>query len=408
MASGMPVAGVQSQHEVPSVLSLPVNFGAGSLGASGLAVLAQSQHSRVLGASGAWTARGETRRHDHARSAEEGPEDTHAEYLAAAEAQFFGSAAEKDRVTASRRAYPRRKPVDPLEVDPLTGEETDTVKRRVMGFGLGFEKIFATTSIKLPISAYTIFVELQASHNKEVFNRCFNGMHTLFDVKKWIFEKLLIPSNAYDLSYAEPGKASLNDQMRLLTTQDSLDTRTFATTRAVHGMYRGIPGVHSIDDIGVTRLYLRLKCRTCGDLLNSIQKCRRYKSFGHKDPVADTSAFLISDHTRPRAPESKVKGVKDSKRMTLSKDAGSLHNGEYKAGVPGFDPHIEDIWYKPDEKKHCLFHCRGYEYFEAARTHGGAAEVARIYISCGKEPSKKLRLGSNVMSARGPPAKISY
>lgn len=410
------------QHEaaaaafVPPTLSL--NFSAAvppsSLGASGLAVLATSQHQRVLAASGAWTARGDVRRHDHARHVEDDSEDPHAEYLAAAESHFFGSSAEKDRITASRRTYPRRKPVDPLQVDPLTGEEVDSVKRRIMGFGLGFEKIFATTSIKLPISAYTIFVELHVAHNKEVFSRCFNGMHTLFDLKKWIFEKLLVPSNAYDLSYAEPGKAVLNDQMRLLTTQDSLDTRTFATTRAVHGMYRGIPGVHSIDDIGVTRLYLRLQCRHCGDLLNSLQTCRRYKTFASKEPIPDSSVFLTGDTSRPDSEAAKhpakVKGVKgkDDGSPASCKDGACGHSGEYKAGVPGHDPAIEDIWYKPDEKKHCLFHCRGYEYFEAARTHGGAAELARIYISCGKEPSKKLRLQSNVLSARGGPAKISY
>merc|ERR550514_2411821 len=112
------------------------------------------------------------------------------------------------------------------------------------------------------------------AHNSEVFSRCFNGLHTVFDLKKWIFEKLLVPMNAYDLSYAEPGKATLTDQLRLLTTQDSLDTRTLATTRAVHGMFRGIPGVHSISDVGVTRLYVRLKCRNCGALLNSLQAVR--------------------------------------------------------------------------------------------------------------------------------------
>lgn len=342
-------------------------------------------------------------------------QDPEGEYLAAAQAQLFGSSHEKERVASARRNYPRKKPADPLDVDPLTGEETDSVRRRVMGFGLGFEKIFATTSIKLPISAYTIFVELHAAHNREVFSRCFNGMHTLFDLRKWIYEKLLIPSNAYDLSYAEPGKATLTDQLRLLTTQDSLDSRTLATTRAVHRMYKGIPGVHSIGDIGVTRLYLRLKCRTCGELLNNLQRCRKVKSLYEVDPLPDTSLFIpIKDmgSSKENTRKSKVKGVKDddgdgSRRMTLSKEAAADLGSGFQARCPGKDPNIEDLWYAPDKEKHCLFHNRGYEYFEAARTHGGAAELARIYISCGKEPSKKLKLQSNASNKREG-AKISY
>merc|ERR1712151_1250491 len=174
----------------------------------------------------------------------------------------------------------------------MGGEEDDVVPRRIMGFGLGFEKIFATTSTKLPVSAYTIFLELHTSHNGDVYSRCFNGLHTVFDLKKWVYEKLLVPTNSYDLSYADPGKATLTDQLRLLTTQDSLDTRTLATTRAVHRMYKGIPGVHSINDVGVTRLYVRLKCRTCGDLLNSLQTCRKFKSFGPMEATPDEE-FIV-------------------------------------------------------------------------------------------------------------------
>merc|ERR550514_1367707 len=161
---------------------------------------------------------------------------------------------------------------------PNTADQEEAIPRRIMGFGLGFEKIFATTSIKLPVSAYTLFVELHTMHTKEVHSRCFNGLHTVYDLKKWIFEVMQVPIDAYELSYAEPGKALLTDQLRLLTTQDSLDTRTLATTRAVHRFYKGIPGVHSIDDNGVTRLYVRLKCRSCGQLLNSMQKCLRKKT----------------------------------------------------------------------------------------------------------------------------------
>jgi len=287
-----------------------------------------------------------------------------------------------------------------------------------MGFGLGFEKIFATTSVKLPISAYTIFVELHVAHSKEVFSRCFNGMHTLFDLKKWVYEKLLIPINAYDLSYAEPGKATLTDQLRLLTTQDSLDTRTLATTRAVHSMYRGIPGVHSIGDIGVTRLYLRLKCRTCGDLLNSLQTCRKFKKLIDIEPAPE---YLLNGkqtgHDEHPALAGKVAGTAAKKkslqmesgarRMTFSKP-NNLGVNSFKAGVPGHDPNLEDLWHRPNSEKHCLFHGRGYEIFEAARTHGGHAELARIYISCGKEPSKKLKLGATAPGENAKKQQIKY
>merc|ERR1711972_374492 len=99
--------------------------------------------------------------------------------------------------------------------------------------------------------------------------------------------------NAYDLSYAEPGKAALTDQLRLLTTTDSLDSRTLAATRSVQKMAcKGIPGVHSIGDTGVTRLYMRLKCRTCGDLLNSLQGCRKLKKLYDVEPQPDTSLYI--------------------------------------------------------------------------------------------------------------------
>lgn len=325
------------------------------------------------------------------------PSDTRSPDLIAAEACFFGDdGVERDRVCKARHKYPTRKPAASaggaakLDFNGLNDE--DTVQRRIMGFGLGFEKIFATTSIKLPVSAYTIYVELHLSHKDEIFSRCFNGLHTVFDLKKWVFEKLLVPVNAYDLSYAEPGKAQLNDQLRLLTTQDSLDTRTLATTRAVHRMYKGIPGVHSITDVGVTRLYVRLKCRTCGELLNSLQTCRKFKSFGPMEPKPE-SGMIVS---------SPSKGQGD---MASDKEAEC---GSGCKGIPGLDPNIEDCWYKPDAKKHCLFHTRGFEYYEASRAHGGAADLARIYISCGQEPSKKLKIATNVLKNKGPSFKISY
>lgn len=338
--------------------------------------------------------------------------------LKAAEACFFAEdGIEKDRIYNARHKYPSRKAKSSssgsgLEFNGL--EDDDTIQRRIMGFGLGFEKIFATTSIKLPVSAYTIYVELHLAHKDEIFSRCFNGLHTVFDLKKWIYEKLLVPVNAYDLSYAEPGKAMLNDQLRLLTTQDSLDTRTLATTRAVHRMYKGIPGVHSINDVGVTRLYVRLKCRACGELLNSLQTCRKYKKFGPMDltPDQDMLTSAQSPRSTSKSKPGEDKNDEDKKatfmRMTMASSALSNDASPDNRGVPGLDPTIEDCWYEPDTNKHCLFHTRGFEFYEASRAHGGHADLARIYISCGQEPSKKLKVGRNVLKNKGPSFKISY
>jgi hypothetical protein len=341
--------------------------------------------------------------------------DSRTPELVAAEAAFFADdGTEKERVYKARHNYPARRAKDglggkPLEFNGL--EEEDSVPRRIMGFALGFEKIFATTSIKLPVSAYTIFAELHLSHNDEIFSRCFNGLHTVFDLKKWIFEKLLLPVNAYDLSYAEPGKAMLTEQLRLLTTQDSLDTRTLATTRAVHRMYKGIPGVHSINDVGVTRLYVRLKERMGGELLNSLQTCRKYKDFGAVEAAPDQD--VVAPATTPKSKtgrplESKEEKSREEKNYDTLRRMTSSGKKSMVSGVPGLDPRLEDCWYAPDPKKLCLYHSRGFELYEASRAHGGHSELARIYISCGKEPSKKLKIATNVLKNKGPGAKTSY
>mmetsp|Transcript_51259 Transcript_51259/g.134993 ORF Transcript_51259/g.134993 Transcript_51259/m.134993 type:complete len:261 (+) Transcript_51259:73-855(+) len=242
----------------------------------------------------------------------------------------------RDEVARRRHNYPR-------------GSKDVKLQRRIMGFGVGFEKIFATTSIKLPASACTVYVEMKVLHSDEVFTRCFNGLHTVHDMKKWIFEITQVPIDAYDLSYAEPGKAALDDKLRLLTTQDSLDSRTMSTMRAVHDELglnlSAATGVHSVDDIGVTRLYVRLKCRTCGEVLTSLQSCRRHIPRGE-----------------------------------------AVHT-------------VEDCWYRPDPAKQCLFDTGGYDIFTAARAHGkSSSEIARLYISCGEEPKEKLRLEKNVLT----------
>lgn len=329
--------------------------------------------------------------------------------LLALESTFFDDT-EKERVRDTRHKYPRFKGANTAtsrstEFNGL--EEEQLVPRRIMGFSLGFEKIFATTSIKLPVSAYTIYVEMHLSYKDEVFSRCFNGLHTVFDLKKWIFEKLLLPMNAYDLSYAEAGKAMLTEQLRLLTTQDSLDTRTLATTRAVHRMYKGLPGVHSINDVGVTRLYVRLKCRLCGALLNSLTG--KYKKFGEDEPQPDHD-IVTTGMTGKGKGKGKPKDQNSRgdilRRMTL--EAAANFSTEPPRGIPGLDPTLEDCWYEPEWRKGCLFHTRGLELYEASRAWGGASEIARIYISGDKEPSKKLKVAENVLKTKGPCAKVSY
>lgn len=339
------------------------------------------------------------------------PDEFRSPELVAAQACFFAEdGVEKEQVYSARHKYPNRKAstglggkAPALSFNGL--EEDKTVQRRIMGFALGFEKIFATTSIKLPVSAYTIFVELHLGHKDEVFSRCFNGLHTVFDLKKWVFEKLLVPTSAYDLSYAEPGKAELNDQLRLLTTQDSLDARTLATTRAVHRMYKGIPGVHSINDIGVTRLYVRLKCRRCGELLVNLQTWRKCKNLGVMEPPPDEELIV------PQA-SSVTRGPSCLKASVRAGEEGEEDCENANGGVPGLDSVLEHCWYQPSDKG-CLFHTRGFEFYEASRARGGNAnsgnaDLARIHISCGMEPSKKLKVARNVLKDRGPAFKMSY
>eukprot|EP00746_Dinoflagellata_sp_MGD_P142015 gnl/MRDRNA2_/MRDRNA2_75023_c0_seq1.p1 gnl/MRDRNA2_/MRDRNA2_75023_c0~~gnl/MRDRNA2_/MRDRNA2_75023_c0_seq1.p1 ORF type:complete len:324 (-),score=57.21 gnl/MRDRNA2_/MRDRNA2_75023_c0_seq1:51-1022(-) len=298
-------------------------------------------------------------------------------------ANFFASQEEKEAIHNARHRYPRKaksKQSEVFEVGVGLVKE-EKITRRIMGFGLGFEKIFATTSMKLPVSAYTIFVEFQPLDTEELFSRCFNGLHTVYDLKKWVFEVSGVPMNAYELTYAEPGKATLTDQLRLLTTQESLDTRTLAVTRAVHRLYKGIPGVHSIDDTGVTRLYLRLKCRRSGRLLNNLHTSLLFKTSPQDAQGGD-----------PQGPQ--------NQQLSANLSSGAVdHPAEAELGL-----------YAPGGEKGGLFDTRGYEMFSKARIHGASSEIARIYISTDQEPSKKLKLAKNVLTKNNPiPSKaISY
>jgi hypothetical protein len=263
---------------------------------------------------------------------------------------------ERDVIQSARKNYPNRKG---KQLDAF-GQPLET-PRRAMGLGPGIDRLVKTTSIKLPVSAHTVYLEFHLAHDDVVFTRCFNGVQTVLHLKKWIYEKLWIPRTAYELSYAEAGKAELTDDMRLLTTHESLDTRTLATTRAVHQSRKGATtGVHSVDDQGVTRLYMRLKCRTCGDLLTSLQKCWKYSTFTGYDQQSKAT----SDPSTPQLQD-----------------------------IDEVDPTLEEHWLKPDPSRHCVFHTRGFEVFEGARGRStGHAELARIFLSVGKEPYKILQL----------------
>lgn len=305
-------------------------------------------------------------------------------------AAFFANQEEKEAIHNARHRYPRKTKANQSEVFEVGVGivKEERITRRIMGFGLGFEKIFATTSMKLPVSAYTIFVQFHPFDTEELWSRCFNGLHTVYDLKKWVFEVSGVPMDAYDLSYAEPGKATLHDQLRLLTTQDSLDTRTLAVTRAVHRLYKGIPGVHSIDDTGVTRLYLRLKCRICGCLLSNLQTflpaCR-----GRAAGNSAGNNAAVTGPTAPALPSSVP---------------------QFATGNDGDHPIEAEVGSYAPEKNSCLFDTRGYEMFSKSRSHGASSEIARIYISTDQEPDKKLKLAKNVLkkNASIPSKAISY
>lgn len=294
--------------------------------------------------------------------------------------QAMAPAATEVQIQSARKFYPRKKAV-PL-ADPLTGERDDAACK---GRNTSLEKAAATTSFTLQ-SLHTIFAELHTAHENVIYNRTFTRLHSVFDLKQWIYEKLLLPMSAYDLSYAEPGKATLTDKLKLLTTQDSLDTRTLAATQAVLDSYKGTTGVHSIFDTGVTRLYVRLKCRTCGDLVNNNHTCLKFKSFGQLEAQPETTKFESTNFT--------------------FQDLGQCLAGSRT--TMGFNPAIEDCWHIPNPKKSCLYHARGYEILEAGRANGRRhPELARIYICLDKEPSKLLRLAEIGFSPHGPQV-ISY
>jgi len=324
-------------------------------------------------------------------------QDPFARHTARAEAQFM-TQDEKLQVISKRNNYPRKRGPQ-KKVDPVTGELETSIPRRLSGYSMGFEKVFASTSVTLPIMAHSVFAELHTGYpNRQVYCRRFNGLNVVFDLKKWVYEKIQVPLNAYDLSYAEPMKARITDELRLLTAMDSLDSQTLARTRAVQEMMKGVPGVHSINDLGVTMLYARLKCRTCGHLLNGLETARKYKCFGEIRVQPDTSVRVPD---RDEFEQSARSGELSPRRLGM--EGLREEDMSFVRGVPGRDPNLEDQWYRPDERKHCMYHSRGYELWEAQRSMGkftknplivgdGHSEFARIYIASGKEPTHKLKM----------------
>jgi hypothetical protein len=324
------------------------------------------------------------------------PPDPWAKRYSSLEASFFHTDAEKDKIRSARRSYPRHQQearASGLPALPFENQE-DKIQRRVMGFGLGFEKIFATTSYSLPISAHTIFAELRTPQSDATFKRLFNGHNSVLNLKQWIYEKTLVPNDSYALSYAEAGKANLYDNLPLLTMHDSLDTRTLATTRAVRALYKGTPGVHSLNDIGVTQVYARLKCRKFGDLLIGSQASPEMVLGQVRCNDVVQKSASSPDKSEPKADKPKIKGM----RASIAPTGPSLPS----VALSVDDPNLCDAEKYVDcvqvyrHGKHCFFNSRGYELFEAARA-SGFAELARIDLSCDQWPSSKQQPGKNVL-----------
>jgi hypothetical protein len=140
------------------------------------------------------------------------------------------------------------------------------------------------------------------------------------------------------MSYAEPGKAKLDDYLRLLTTNESLDTQSLASMRAINGIDKGAPGVHSLDSKGVTRLYVRLKCRSSGELKCQLSTCRR--------PIID----------------------------------------------PDMEPLVTPSWYRPNPMEKSVFDTIGYEMYEASQSiANGRSEIAQIAL-CMEPLSEALEM----------------
>jgi len=249
------------------------------------------------------------------------------------------------------------------------------------GFGLGAQKLFSSTSIKLPVSAYPLYVEMSGPHN-ELWHRQFRGTSTVADLKQWIYEKLVLPDFAYELSYAEPGRCTLEDGFRLLTTEEALETRNFVTMRGASNMlHNGTPGVHSIGTVGSTNLYIRVKCMHCGNLLNTLAPSRKFKTLVSCEPVSKDSEVSSSG---------KIVGSREQQNSTeLPAGVTDMVEAVMEHGH-GASSLLEGMWVQPDENKHCFYHTKGYELFKAAREqcNYGHSAIAKICINNRNYPSR--------------------
>ncbi|CAK0874217.1 unnamed protein product [Prorocentrum cordatum] len=313
------------------------------------------------------------------------PPDPGVEALAQLEARFYPSAVAREKVLGERRAYPRkvgaRKPATgPLAKDAGGAEEP--VQMRVPGLGLAAQRLLKSTSIKLPVSAYPLYVEMSGPHG-DLWHRRFNGGSTISDLKRWVFEKLLLPDFTYDLSYAEPGKAVLEDDLRLLTLDEALETRNFATVRgASDELKKGVPGVHSVGTVDSTNLYVRVKCMHCGNLLNSLAPSRKFKTF------VDSSELQREQRAGTVDKVSSSTKIQGASSFPDPADIGDIVEAAMDKGAAAEDM-LAGLWVRPDESKHCFYHTKGYELFKVARESGkgGHSYLAKISINNQNFPS---------------------
>jgi len=311
------------------------------------------------------------------------PPDPGVEALVQLEAKFYPSAVAREKVLQERRTYPRKVGAKKPGTGPLANAQSDEpIQHRTPGLGLAAQKLFTSTSVKLPMSAYPLYIEMSGPHG-DLWHRRFSGSSVASDLKEWIFEKLILPDFSYDLSYAEPGKAVLEDNLRLLTMDEALETRNFATVRgASDELKKGLPGVHSVGTLDSTNLYVRVKCMHCGNLLNSLAPSRKFKTF------VDSSELRSEQRVGTKDTTTSSKKIQGASSEDDPADIGDLVEAVMDKGAAA-EHMLEGMWVRPDESKHCFYHTRGYELFKVAREsgQGGHSFIAKISINNRNFPS---------------------
>lgn len=174
-----------------------------------------------------------------------------------------------------------------------------------------------------------------------------------------------------------------------------------------------------MSDSGVTKLYLRLKCRATDRLLVGLPGYLKYRTVGHADPATllhggsalswslenqpgaqkephfegdkkhlrDRSASPVPGQQQPSVPHpggAAMGSPREEQSMQTNLSEGALFSGSLR-------PHQ-----LPYERA-LLFDDKGLEMFNAAQAHGSSSEIARVYISLDEEPSKKLKVARNVL-----------